>query len=335
MVEIKHKILPHLGFAGVGWIGKKRLDHLMDNRLLNRICLFDPNPLHINDILQESSDATKHERFEDLLHERVKGVVIATPSALHADQAIRALENGKAVFCQKPLGINLAQTKEVVEAARRNNRLLAVDYSYRYTKGIRALQKMVDRKLFGEIYRVEAMFHNSYGPDKDWFYDPNLSGGGCLMDLGTHLVDLVHYLFPGMELSVAYAKLLSNGQKYEKNRTEDYAEAILESDKNLHVHLACSWKMAAGKDADIQFRITGTQGAACFYNVNGSFYDFNLDVYSQRHTENLVAPPDDWGGKAIQRWVERLALDNSYDEDNEELVRLARTIEDIYLKAMS
>ena len=128
--------------------------------------------------------------LDDLVDLEVDGVVIATPSAMHAEQSIRALERGAAVFCQKPLGRTAAEVRAVVDAARAADRLLGVDLSYRFTEGMRRVRDLVRSGELGRVYAVDLVFHNAYGPDKPWFYDPALSGGGCVMDLGVHLVDL-------------------------------------------------------------------------------------------------------------------------------------------------
>src|SRR5690606_4374151 len=146
------------------------------------VYIYDPNPSSIQEAMQVVPSAKIKENYNDLLQEDLDGIVIATPSALHAKQAIQALESGKAVFCQKPLGRNLAETKAVVHQAQLSNKLLAVDYSYRYTKGIAAIKDLLEKCKLGKIYAVETIFHNAYGPDKAWFYDSILSGGGCLID---------------------------------------------------------------------------------------------------------------------------------------------------------
>jgi predicted dehydrogenase len=105
--------------------------------------------------------------------------VIATPSALHAEQAIAALDRGLAVFCQKPLGRDASETRAVVEAARRADRLLGVDLSYRYTRAAAALRDEVRSGALGEVYAVDLVFHNAYGPDKPWFYDRRLAAAAA------------------------------------------------------------------------------------------------------------------------------------------------------------
>lgn len=332
MIGIEQDILPKLGFLGVGWIGKNRLEALTSQRLTEQVYIHDPDPSSIQDILQALPSAKVKESFNDLLQEEVDGIVIATPSALHAKQAIQALENGKAVFCQKPLGRNLAETKAVVYQAQQSNKLLAVDYSYRFTKGIAAMKDLMEKGKLGKIYAVETIFHNAYGPDKAWFYDSNLSGGGCLIDLGSHLVDLILYLFNAPSIEVRYANLLSQGKPVFSlgERVEDFAEAQLKTSTGISVRLACSWKLSVGKDAEIYFKVYGTEGGASFHNVNGSFYDFQTDLYTQNSSETLVHPPDDWGGRAIQHWAQQLGKNNIFNSDSYELIKSAAILEDIY-----
>ena len=108
---------PRLGFLGLGWIGRSRLEALAASGVAEITAQADPA---VPDSLGS---------LDDLLATELDGIVIATPSALHAEQAIAALEHGVAVFCQKPLGRTAAEAEAVVEAARRADRLLCVDLS--------------------------------------------------------------------------------------------------------------------------------------------------------------------------------------------------------------
>src|SRR5690554_4762321 len=332
MIGVQKDAPPKLGFLGVGWIGKRRLEALTAQKLTEDIFVYDPHLPSVEEVLKSVPSAGINGNFNDLLQSEIDGVVIATPSALHAKQVIQALEQGKAVFCQKPLGRNLSETKAVVHMAQQANKLLAVDYSYRYTEGIAAVKGLLDQKALGRIFAVEAVFHNAYGPDKPWFYDPGLSGGGCLIDLGSHLVDLLFYLFKAPSIEVRYANLLAQGKPLVRRgeRVEDFAEAQLKTSTGISIHLACSWKLSVGKDADISIKIYGTQGGIAFHNVNGSFYDFQTDVFTQNNQRTVVSPPDDWGGKAIQHWARKLAKGNQFDQENYELIKSAALLEEIY-----
>lgn len=323
---------PNLGFLGVGWIGKARMESVLANGLGKGAAICDVERSNADEALKVSPSARICDNLEELLKEDIDGVVIATPSAMHAKQSIDALQAGKAVFCQKPLGRNLNETKKIVEAARRADKLLSVDYSYRYTQGMQAIKQLIEEEAFGKIYAIEAVFHNAYGPDKSWFYDPELSGGGCLMDLGSHLVDLVMWMlnFPGTE--VLSTAILSKGKPIQNHwgEVEDYASAELKTVSGVNVKLGCSWKLPIGKDAEISLKIYGTNGGAAFFNVDGSFYDFQTEKYNGTAKTVLTTPPDDWGGQAIKRWAKKLADNSGYSKEAEELVKTAAVLEDIY-----
>ncbi|MDQ3284085.1 MAG: Gfo/Idh/MocA family oxidoreductase [Acidobacteriota bacterium] len=265
-------------------------------------------------------------KYEDLLASDADAIVIATPSAMHAEQAIAALERGKAVFCQKPLGRNAEETRRVVDAARANDRLLGVDLSYRFTDAMVAVKKLVDDKAIGDVYAIDLVFHNAYGPDKPWFYDARLSGGGCVIDLGIHLVDMALWTlgFPKVERTTG--RLFHNGG----HSVEDYAVAMMDLSNGAAMQLACSWNLSAGRDAEIKAVFYGTHGAAAFHNINGSFYDFVAEHYQKTQSTQLTQPGDPWGGRAAVDWATRLAQSNAFDPSIEHVVEVAEALDGIY-----
>ena len=188
---------PRLGFLGVGWIGRSRMAAMIATGAIEAAAIADPSPEMAAQAQRLAPDAKLVASLDDLLDAAIDGVVIATPSAMHAAQAIRALERGVAVFCQKPLGRTEAEVRAVVEAARGADRMLGVDLSYRFSQGMARIRELVRGGELGRIFAADLVFHNAYGPDKPWFYDPGLSGGGCVMDLGVHLVDLALWTLGG------------------------------------------------------------------------------------------------------------------------------------------
>jgi predicted dehydrogenase len=251
---------------------------------------------------------------------------------MHAEQSIRALERGAAVFCQKPLGRTAAEAQAVVDAARAADRLLDVDLSYRFTEGMRRIREVARSGELGRIYAVDLVFHNAYGPDKPWFYDRSLSGGGCVMDLGVHLVDLALWTldFPGVR--AATGRLFAGGEPLDlrRDQVEDYAVATLELETGTVVQLACSWRLQAGCDAVIAASFYGTEGGAALRNVNGSFYDFVAERYRGTARETLASPPDAWGGRAAADWARRLAAGARFDPAADRLVAVSRVLDRIY-----
>lgn len=323
---------PRVGFLGVGWIGRHRMEAMLKTGAIEAAAIADPSAEMMAEAAKLAPEAGHFSSLGEILDAGVDGVVIATPSALHAGQSIKALERGVAVFCQKPLGRTAREAGAVVEAARRSDRLLAVDLSYRFTEGMRRIRELIQEGALGRIYAVDLVFHNAYGPDKGWFYDPVLSGGGCVMDLGVHLVDLALWTLDFPPVSEVSARLMAGGEPLggRTDQVEDYAAATLVLETGASIRLACSWKLQAGQDAVISAAFYGTEGGAALRNENGSFYDFIAERYRGTAREPLSAPPDEWGGRAAADWATRLAGGEGFDPQAARLVEVAEILDRIY-----
>jgi predicted dehydrogenase len=323
---------PRVGFLGVGWIGRHRMEAMLAEGAIEAAAVADPSPEMAAEALKLAPDAEHAASLDALLDLDLDGLVIATPSAMHAEQSIRALERGVAVFCQKPLGRTEAEARAVVDVAREADRLLAVDLSYRFTEGARRVRELVQAGELGRVYAVDLTFHNAYGPDKPWFYDPALSGGGCVMDLGVHLADLALWALDFPEVTEVRSRLFSGGEPLagRTDRVEDYAVAELTLADGAAVRLACSWRLQAGCEAVIGAEMYGTAGGAALRNVGGSFYDFTAERFRGTNLETLAGPPDDWGGRAAADWARRLGGGERFDPQAERLVDVARVLDRIY-----
>ena len=326
-------VKPKLGFLGVGWIGRNRLEAIATQSTAEVAYAADPAPQNTADALQSAPAAVAVDSLATMLAQPdLDAVVIATPSAQHAEQSIAALQAGKAVFCQKPLGRTAAETRAVVAGARQADKLLGVDLSYRHTAAMQRVYEVVQSGELGQVYAVELVFHNAYGPDKQWFYDPQLSGGGCVIDLGVHLVDLALWALGFPPVQAVSSQLFAKGQPLTNpaEQVEDYATASIVLGSGTHVQLSCSWNLPAGQEAIIGATFYGTQGGVALKNSNGSFYDFVAERYHGTRTERLVSPPDAWSGRAGVVWAERLAQGEAFGEEAEEFVRVAEVLDRIY-----
>jgi predicted dehydrogenase len=272
--------------------------------------------------------ALETESLEAMLALGLDGVVIATPSALHADQCVQALDRGIAVFCQKPLGRTAREVEAVLAAARKADRLLGVDLSYRHTAAMQAIRSRLPE--LGTPFAADLTFHNAYGPGAGWFWDPKLSGGGCLIDLGVHLVDLALWLFDFPDVTDARATLLRGAIQPSPDEVEDFATAEVSLANGVTVRIACSWNLSAGEDAVIEATLYGTSAGAQMRNENGSFFDFSADLFRGRNAERIASPPDDWGGRAAAEWVRNLAAGERFEGSTSGLLQTARTLDRLY-----
>ncbi|MGV1872512.1 Gfo/Idh/MocA family protein [Agrobacterium rosae] len=321
-----------LGFLGVGWIGRSRMEAMLATGLVTAEAIADPCAQTMEAALAAAPAAEGVSTLDELLDRDLDGIVIATPSAQHADQSIRALHAGVAVFCQKPLGRDAAEARAVVDAARTANVLLGVDLSYRHTKGIQRIKELLDARALGDVMAVDLTFHNAYGPDKPWFYDREHSGGGCLIDLGVHLIDLALWALDFPEIISVSSHLMAQGKPLSdlSGPVEDFVVATLQLENGAIVRIACSWRLNAGTDCVIDATFYGRDGGAAMRNINGSFYDFTTEKFSGTSKETLVMPPDDWGARAAVAWAKQLSLGSRFDPASENLVTVSKTIDQIY-----
>jgi predicted dehydrogenase len=321
-----------LGFLGVGWIGRHRMRALAGSGLAEVAAVADPSAECVAEATADAPDAATAAGLDGLLgRDDLDGIVIATPSALHADQAIAALEAGLPVFCQKPLARTAAEAQRVVDAARAADRLVDVDLSYRHTRAAISVREQIAAGATGPIHTADLVFHNAYGPDKPWFLDPTLSGGGCAIDLGVHLIDQLLWTLGFPEVARVESRIWRGGRPAAPDTdAEDFCLAELDLANGVRARLACSWFSHEGRDAVIEATFRGRDGSVSMFNERGSFYDFAAELRTGTSARRLVSPPDDWGGRGAVAWAERLARGRGYDDSVEHVLASAAVIDSIY-----
>ncbi len=327
-----------LGFLGAGWIGRQRMEAVARSGAAEVAAIADVT----EDTAVAAARALSGQRpricgsLGELLSLGLDGIAIATPSAQHAAEAVRVLESGAAAFVQKPLGRNAAEAREVVEAARRSDRALGVDLCYRFVRGVPELRSLIAAGELGEVFCAELAFHNAYGPDKAWCYDPARSGGGCVIDLGIHLLDLLLWMLPGAEVVGLHSRLSAGGKPVPRGGAvvEDHAAVQLDLESpagRTTAQLSCSWRLHAGRDAAIAAAFHGTKGGAALRNVDGSFHDFAVERYRGTSREVIAAPPDDWGGRAAVAWAVDISRGARFDPAAaQHLERLSEAVDRVY-----
>src|SRR5690625_3696970 len=163
MIEVSTR-KPRLGFLGLGRIGRDRLQALVAGDSARIVALADPDPASLAEARLMAPSACCCPNLKTLLQQNLDGLVIATPNALHHEQALAALRAGVAVFCQKPLTPTARQSREVVACARQQDRLLGVDLSYRHLHGMQRIKQLAQAGELGRVYALSLAFHNAFGP---------------------------------------------------------------------------------------------------------------------------------------------------------------------------
>jgi predicted dehydrogenase len=322
-----------LGFFGVGWMGLQRLEALSKLGIAEIAAVCDPARDRVTRARALSLGAAPCGSIEEMLEQDVDGIVVCTPTVFHLRDCLQCLEWGLPVFCQKPLARNASEATALVLEAQTQDCLLDVDLCYRRLGAVEAIMDLAGAGELGDLYAARLAFHNAHGPEHAWLADSKLSGGGCVIDLATHLVDLAQRVLCSPVADVESA-CFAQGERIERpiagDRVEDYATARLRLRSGAVVDLACSWNIALGRDAVIEADFFGTRGGARLRNVGGSLYDFTATHTEGSRSHVLVEPPDDWRPRALATWAQRLTDDAGFDCEAWDLVHLSRVIDEIY-----
>ena len=256
-----------LGVAGLGWLGESLLRDVPRVAGLQVMAVQDVVADRARDVAARFGVPWSGERYADLLElDGVDAVVICTPNGLHAGQAQAALRAGRDVLVQKPLAVSSSDAQATVELAAETGRLLFVDYTYRFVETMRVFRET--RPPLSEVRSARATFHNIYGPgaEKQWFFDAAMAGGGALIDLGVHLLDLGLWLLGPQAVSLESAELS------EPRPVEHAARLALRLD-SVPFEVAVSWN-APLPATDIVFELETQRGILRWENVDGSFFHF-------------------------------------------------------------
>lgn len=133
------------------------------------------------------------DNYDDFLKSDIDAVFVASSNSHHYEQVIKAARAGKNIFCEKPLALTSKQAEEMVKVCKENKVLLAVNYVHRYHPlVIKAKELIVDQKI-GKIVSIDVHFNIDFPPDNNFRFKKELSGGGALRDIGTHMIDLLRF----------------------------------------------------------------------------------------------------------------------------------------------
>jgi predicted dehydrogenase len=186
----------------------------------------------------------------------VDAVVIGTPNALHAPQAIAFLEAGKHVLVEKPMARTRAEADAMVAAAGGAGAWLMVAHCWRFHPDVRALRARVEAGELGEIVRSRGYgVHARWGPS-GWFTDPELAGGGALLDMGVHAIDTTRYLLGDPEPVRVCAAI---GTRYGDYAVDDDAVLLITWSNGTSSVVESGWWQPhlAGLEADTELYGTG------------------------------------------------------------------------------
>ena len=183
-----------LGMIGCGWIAERHAQAACAIPGVSIVAVSSRTPGHAAAFAQPLGAAWTTSWEEVVAHPAVDAVVLGSPNALHAPQAVAALAAGKHVLVEKPMATTRKDADVMVETARAHGRVLLVGHMWRYRHEVMAFRAAIGAGRFGTIERTRSHgCHVNFAP-AGWFLEPALSGGGALIDLGIHAIDTTRFV---------------------------------------------------------------------------------------------------------------------------------------------
>ena len=179
---------------GYGGQGGWHANHALKSDVVSLLGIYD-----IDEKKQElarSRGIHAYESFEAAISDpKCDIIVCATPNDVHKDIVVTALNAGKHVICEKPVALSVGEFDEMVEAAKKNDRILSVHQNRRWDVDFLAIKSLVNSGEIGEVINIESRIHGSRGIPSDWRCH-KAPGGGMILDWGVHLIDQILQLIP-------------------------------------------------------------------------------------------------------------------------------------------
>ena len=288
-----------------------------------------------------------NERFstvEDMFASRAPDIVsIAVPNLYHKPLTMLALEHGAHVLCEKPMATNTADAQEMLDAASKAGKRLMINFNNRFTSQSQALKREVDSGTLGEIYFGRTVWHRRRGIPKfgGWFGKKEISGGGPLIDLGVHRLDLALWLMgdpePDWVLGATYdpiAKRLADEAGIDYS-VEDLAVAFIRFKNGASLVVEASWASHIAETELMITRLLGSKAGLVQRNT-AQGYEFEAELYLERGGSLYDMRLGRTSPKAVssmEHFAEAILSDKPHIATGEEGVVVMKLLDAIYESA--
>jgi len=275
---------------------------------------------------------------ELLAADDIDAVSICTPNAFHMQPTIDALEAGKHVLCEKPIARNAKEGQKMVDAANRTGKKLMIGLNNRFRSGPKALKRFIEQGQLGEIYFGKSLATRRRGiPSWGAFTNKEIAGGGPLIDLGVHVLDLTLWLIgfpkPVSVLGATYAKIgtkkpaLGSGWMWDprKFEVEDLGVGLIRFENGMTLFLEASFAANIEKE-EFTTTLYGDKGGASldplriFTEYGGMIADVTPARLSEKNSHQLE----------VAAFVEAIKKDKPVPIPGEEALLTTKILDAIY-----
>lgn len=210
------------------------------------VAVVDPSPARLREVKKDFEIGKAYRDWERMFdREEFDVVSICTPNALHASQAIAALKKGAHVLCEKPLCLSMAEARRIQKAHAKSGTVFMTGFTHRFMTGNQKAKTILQKGEIGKPFMIRSRFaHSGPIPDwakSDWFHFKKPAGGGALLDMGIHSIDIVQYLLgPITAVSAQIGNLVKDIE------VDDNALMLLEFDGTMMGYIEVGWTSKPG-----------------------------------------------------------------------------------------
>lgn len=360
MTMVKSKL--KIGVIGCGDIANQKhmpaLKKLNDKCIMTAFCDIKIEKARKAAKKYGNDKAAVYKDYRELLEDKSIDVVhVLTPNASHSPITIEAFKAGKHVMCEKPMAHNKKAAKKMMEAWQKSDKKFTIGYQFRFRNDVQRLKKACENKKLGEIYFAKAhAIRRKAVPAWGDFLNKSIQGGGPLIDIGTHSLDLTLWLLNNYEpYSVSGSVFNKMNNKVEGNlfgpwspedfEVEDSAFGFIKMKNGTTIFLESAWILNTRKPKEASTTLYGTKaGAEVKWNLptNKSELIFNMidgGNYKEER-ESLIqkmGPAEDevdsLGFLEASHWIEAIIEDNSPYVKPEEAYIVTKILDAIYESA--
>ncbi|HEY2410903.1 MAG TPA: Gfo/Idh/MocA family oxidoreductase [Pirellulaceae bacterium] len=242
-----------LGLIGAGGIAQTYVQALAESVTAELVGVADVRASAAK-ALAERAGCPAFGSFEELLEEvDCEGVIVCTPPVTHPEICCNLLDRGLNVLCEKPLAVGLDEARAMVAAAERSGAQLTMASKFRYARDVVEAKSIVASGVIGDVVLFENAFTSRVEMKSRWNSDPTISGGGVLVDNGTHSVDILRYfLGPLVEIQTI------EGRRVQDIPVEDTVRVFVRSAAGVMGSIDLSWSL--NKELPYYISVYGSGG---------------------------------------------------------------------------
>ncbi len=332
-----------VGVIGLG-MGHAHVKGYQSHPNAEVVAAADADPVRLEQKSNELGIAGRYTDAKKMLQRESLDVVsVVTPNKFHKPLTLAAFDAGCHVLCEKPMAMNAREARDMLAASKAAKKRLMINFSYRFTPQTQAIKKAVDDGILGDVYFGRTIWHRRRGMPGfgGWFGTKSLAGGGPLIDLGVHRLDLALWLMgypkPVWVLGSTYNKIAGPLAKQAKKTfdVEDLAAALIKFDNGATLEVEASWAANIRQQEEQSTRLLGTRAGLSQYNINEG-YEYEAEFYLDKdgvQFDMKVHPPVPNVQSSYYHFIDSIVNNKPHIATGEEGLIVMELLDAIYTSA--